>query len=204
VPFPVSAPAHTDRCLRRGEGCGFRWLQTRLSDGEGNGICRRGEDDLTTALSKRVSLGADGKPVSDGSECVMANGTAVRCVVDLRGFAALIESCTSQQAISLGTPRSDLPDGKLSVVTKNKWNKLKDSPGVKGGTVICRTTEFVGYQPRMGLSLTTRCGFSAGSDLPVRCWNHGILAPLADSRHAPFFGGRKWRNVRAGERFRRK
>jgi hypothetical protein len=106
-----------------------------------------------TALSKRVSLGADAKPVSDGSECVMANCTAVRRVVDLRGFAALIESCTSQRAISLGTPRSDLPDEQLSVVTKNKWNKLRDSPGAKGGTVICRTADFFEYQKRMGVSL---------------------------------------------------
>jgi hypothetical protein len=51
ISSPVSAPAHTNRRLRRGEDCGCRWLQTRLSDGEGNGICRRGEDDLTDTKS---------------------------------------------------------------------------------------------------------------------------------------------------------
>jgi hypothetical protein len=105
------------------------------------------------ALTKRISLGPDGKTVSNGSECVMCNGTAVRAVVNLQGFKALIESCTSAQAISLGSLRPDLPDQRLNVVTKDKWNRLEDSPGAKGGTVICRTTEFVGYQPRMGLSL---------------------------------------------------
>jgi hypothetical protein len=105
------------------------------------------------ALTKRISLGPDGKTVSDGSECVMCNGTAVRAVVSLQGFKPLIERCTSAQAISLGSLRPDLPDERLNIVTKGKWNKLKDSPGVKGGTVICRTTEFVQYMPRMGLSL---------------------------------------------------
>ena len=103
--------------------------------------------------------------------------------------------------------------------------KLFFEPRLSGdGTVACATCHdpdraftdgrpvSVGIHGRVGQrnaptvlnALSTRCGFSAGSDLPVRCWNHGILAPLADSRHAPFFGGRKWRNVRAGERFRRK
>ncbi len=50
-------------------------------------------------------------------------------------------------------------------------------------------------------SHSTRCGFSAESDLPVRCWNHRILAPLPDSRHAPLLWGAKmakracWREI---------
>jgi hypothetical protein len=51
--------------------------------------------------------------------------------------------------------------------------------------------------------LTTCCGFSARPGSPARCWNYRILALTPDSEHAPLFGGRKWRNVRAGGRFRR-
>jgi hypothetical protein len=38
-------------------------------------------------------------------------------------------------------------------------------------------------------TLPTRCGFSARSGQPVRCWNRGILALTPDSRHAPLFLG---------------
>lgn len=54
-------------------------------------------------LSKRISMGADGKPFPDGSECRMARGTAVNtAVASVREFADLINGMKPEQALSLG------------------------------------------------------------------------------------------------------
>jgi phosphate transport system substrate-binding protein len=69
-------------------------------------------------LSKVISLSADGHIVSDGSACVMSQGTAHRTkFTDLRYFAQLIDGLASNEAISLGALRRELPD-EVRVVTK--------------------------------------------------------------------------------------
>ena len=74
-------------------------------------------------LTKRISLGADGKIVSDGSACMMASGKAQRA--RLPGiddnFAELIARLKSHQGLVLGAPRPDLPD-EIPIVTKARVN----------------------------------------------------------------------------------
>jgi hypothetical protein len=54
-------------------------------------------------LCKRIALGADGRPVSDGSPCRMWAGTATR--VEIKGacgLAELISGMDSSEALILG------------------------------------------------------------------------------------------------------
>jgi hypothetical protein len=57
-------------------------------------------------LSKRIALGEDGRPVSDGSPCAMAHGTATRVYLDwwspATDLAALILDLGSHEALVLG------------------------------------------------------------------------------------------------------
>jgi hypothetical protein len=57
-------------------------------------------------LSKRISLGEDGKPVSDGSPCAMTNGAATRVTLDwwspASDLAELILDLGSHEALILG------------------------------------------------------------------------------------------------------
>jgi hypothetical protein len=71
-------------------------------------------------LTKRISLDADGKVASDGSACIMAKGKAKRArIASVNDLAKLIENLESNQAIGLGTLRSDLPD-EVAIVTKGE------------------------------------------------------------------------------------
>ena len=57
-------------------------------------------------LSKRITLGEDGRPVSDGSPCAMSHGTATRVALDwwtpATDLAALILDLGSHEALVLG------------------------------------------------------------------------------------------------------
>jgi hypothetical protein len=72
-------------------------------------------------LSKVISL--DGSNVvSDGSACVMSHGEARRLpLVSAEVLAQAISSMSSQEALSLGRLRADLP-AKVKVVTQRKLN----------------------------------------------------------------------------------
>src|SRR6478672_3263105 len=73
-------------------------------------------------LTKRILLTDDGTPKSDGSACVMSTGTAQRIHIDgVDRLATFIGNLRSDQAIALGTLRSDLPD-EVNVATKSKLN----------------------------------------------------------------------------------
>jgi hypothetical protein len=73
-------------------------------------------------LTKRITLADDGTVLSDGSECRMARGRAVRVeVADVTQLAALITSLRSNQALALGALRDGLSD-KVTVVTKDQLN----------------------------------------------------------------------------------
>jgi hypothetical protein len=92
------------------------------------------------SLTKRISLGSDGKPLSDGSECVMSRGSACRARFSTaQALARLIGERGSNEAILLGTLRSDLPD-EVDVVTKSKLN------GAAASDVVSRTAEFFVYR----------------------------------------------------------
>jgi hypothetical protein len=90
-------------------------------------------------LTKRISLGPDGKVISDGSACVMSRGRAWRIELNSpQQLAELISGLGSRQAITLGALRDDLPD-EVQVVARHRLN------GAAG--VIARTQDFLGFRP---------------------------------------------------------
>jgi hypothetical protein len=89
-------------------------------------------------LTKRISLAPDGSVKSDGSACVMARGAAWRLrIANVGELAAVIEKTRSDQAITLGALRADLPD-KVQVVTKRN---LGGQPNT-----IARTAAYINYR----------------------------------------------------------
>jgi hypothetical protein len=89
-------------------------------------------------LTKRISLAPDGKVISDGSACVVANGEARRIRIEnMNEFAALIEEMRPVDAITLGSLRRDIDDP-VRVVTKRKLN------GLAG--IIARTATDIVYR----------------------------------------------------------
>jgi hypothetical protein len=73
-------------------------------------------------LTKRISLAPDGTVESDGSACRMARGKAERVSISEVGdLARLIEKLRTNQAITLGALRADLP-GTVKVGTKQQLN----------------------------------------------------------------------------------
>jgi hypothetical protein len=62
-------------------------------------------------LTKRISLAPDGSVKSDGSACVMSNGTAWRAnITNIGELATVIEKTQLEQALALGALRAGLPD----------------------------------------------------------------------------------------------
>jgi hypothetical protein len=93
-------------------------------------------------LTKRIHL-VDGKPVSDGSACVMGSGTAQRTrLSSMQAFADHIASRTSDQAIGLGRLREDLPDT-VEITTKSRLNDAQQGTS----KLISRTREYIDYLP---------------------------------------------------------
>jgi hypothetical protein len=91
-------------------------------------------------LTKRILLGPDGKLVSDGSACVMAQGVAERVrVASVSELATLIEKLSASQAIALGALRTSLPD-KVEVISERNLN------GVARPDIIARTGANIVYQ----------------------------------------------------------
>ena len=91
------------------------------------------------ALTKRISLEADGHLRSDGSACIMTAGEARRAPFSsMADFAAHIACLNPIEAIALGRLNADLPDTVL-LTTKAKLN---------GGdpAVIARTSAYIGYR----------------------------------------------------------
>ena len=90
-------------------------------------------------LTKKISLGADDKPRSDGSACIMARGRASRLrLTNLPDGGDVFERMESCEAIALGAMRADLPDS-VDVVTKRKLNGA--------AATIARTKDFIDYRP---------------------------------------------------------
>jgi hypothetical protein len=92
-------------------------------------------------LSKRITLTTKGRIKSDGSECRMSSGTARRTKLDSpASLAQLIDNMRSDEALSLGRLRDDLPE-QVEIVCKRKLN---------GGTVpgtIARSLDYIGFAP---------------------------------------------------------
>jgi hypothetical protein len=95
--------------------------------------------DAPALMSKRISLEANGKLKSDGSECRMVTGTAARAVAGTAGdLAQIVQSCGSNQAIALGALNEDLSTP-VNVTTKDR---LDHHPGA-----ITRSRSCIDYQP---------------------------------------------------------
>jgi hypothetical protein len=91
-------------------------------------------------LTKRIELAADGSTKSDASQCVMAHGTARRFrFAHFREFATLLERLRSNEAITTGQLRAELPE-KVEVTTKSKLN------GAARPDLISRTQDFINYR----------------------------------------------------------
>src|SRR5262245_53444194 len=62
-------------------------------------------------MSKRIFLDEQGKVCSDGSQCLMAQGTAIRARAETAAeLAQHIMACGTDQAIALGALKVDLSD----------------------------------------------------------------------------------------------
>jgi hypothetical protein len=90
-------------------------------------------------MSKRIFLDEQGKVCSDGSQCLMAQGTATRATAETAAeLAQHITACGTDRAIVLGALRADLPNP-AKITTSAR---LKDNPGA-----ITRSREFIDYRP---------------------------------------------------------
>ena len=95
-------------------------------------------------LTKRISLGQDGKPVSNGGACLMARGQAVRmCCESLGEFAAHINQLEESQAIGLGTLHGDLPE-RVNIVTAAELGRMN---GAAAPDVVARVGSAIVYRP---------------------------------------------------------
>jgi hypothetical protein len=91
-------------------------------------------------LTKKIFLSETGTIVSDGSACLMVQGTAERvAIADINALAALIGALQSNQAITLGVLRDDLP-AKVDVTTAAKLN------GNNRKDLIARTAHHLVYR----------------------------------------------------------
>ena len=87
-------------------------------------------------LTKRITL-VNGKILSDGSDCLMANGTARRAEINgMPALADLINTFAPNEAYALGRLKDGLPDH-VRVVPAAKLNGAKDP------SVIARTKEYL-------------------------------------------------------------
>jgi hypothetical protein len=90
-------------------------------------------------MSKRIFLDEQGKVCSDGSQCLMAQGTATRAAAETAAdLAKHIMACGTGDAIALGALRADLADP-AEITTPAK---LKDNPDA-----ITRSRDFINYCP---------------------------------------------------------
>ena len=90
-------------------------------------------------MSKRISLNADGTVRSDGSQCLMVEGSASRAsAATASELARHIAMCSPSQAITLGSLKPGVPDPAMITVQR----MLKDKPGT-----IARSRDFIDYRP---------------------------------------------------------
>jgi hypothetical protein len=100
---------------------------------------------LNPLLTKRISLGNDGKPVADRSACRMRVGTAVTTPApDAATLAWKIHSLSPSEALVLGSIKSTTSDQIINVVTVDALAKL--DPAQRNGT-IARSRDHIDFQP---------------------------------------------------------
>jgi hypothetical protein len=114
-------------------------------------------------LTKRISLGGDGKIISDGSACVMARGRAYRLRLGgLDALADVIAEIAVDEAISLGALRPDLPD-RVDIAAQDRIN------GVARPDLVARIASNIIFRPgEPGLALLDFDGKGMPSDVARR------------------------------------
>ncbi len=96
-------------------------------------------------LSKRITLGPDSKPVSDGSPCRMVTGTAITVPApDASTLGWLIDGLRMCDALALGSI-SSANGTPVNVVTAAMLVKLP--PAQRGNSTIARTREHITFRP---------------------------------------------------------
>lgn len=91
-------------------------------------------------LTKRISLDAEGRLVSDGSACIMTEGRAGRLrLADPADLARVMHDMPANQAIALGRLRPDLPDEVTVVPARLLASSVAMEPP------ISRTREHIGF-----------------------------------------------------------
>ena len=101
----------------------------------------------TGIISKTVSLGPDGKPVSDASGCFIKEGLiGVKSVKGATGLAGLISTLKSNRALTLGVPPGVKAAAHVRLVTKDYLDARTPqqvAAAVGDKREIARTTEDV-------------------------------------------------------------
>jgi hypothetical protein len=112
---------------------------TRASPAMRPGITLIKKSGPNPVMSKRIFLDEQGKVCSDGSQCLMDQGTATRATTETAAdLAKHIMDCGTEQAIALGALRADLASSaKITTLAK-----LKDNLGA-----ITRSRDFIDYRP---------------------------------------------------------
>jgi hypothetical protein len=94
-------------------------------------------------LTKRIRLDSEGLLRSDGSACLMSEGTAWRRKFDrLEQFAACIANLAPNRAIALGALRPGLAE-QVRIVTKDR---LAESDVLPASETIARTGDYIAYR----------------------------------------------------------
>jgi len=134
------------------------------------------------ALTKRISLGKDGQPVSDASACRMSKGRARRVPFSSPGeFARTIAACTSTQALALGRLIAGLP----SEVKVCARAKLPGKAGSASDMTIARTLENLAFEGIGALLLDIDLkGMPEGLNLPSmdRDWSKILTDAVPELR----------------------
>jgi hypothetical protein len=92
-------------------------------------------------MSKRIYIDEQGKLRSDGSECLMAAGTAARApAATASQLADIVARCRSDQALALGTLGEGIPDNVLVTIP----SRIQDHPGA-----ITRSRSYIDYKSGM-------------------------------------------------------
>jgi len=92
----------------------------------------------TSVMSKRIFLDSAGALCSDGTECLMVEGTATRVTAETAAqLAHIVAGCGSNEAIALGSLDNKLPDS-VGVTVRGR---LHEQSGA-----ITRSREYIDYR----------------------------------------------------------
>ena len=120
-------------------------MPRRTPDSASVTVFTKDPDATGALLSKRITLGTEGVPVSDGSACRMARGSAITVPApDATTLGRLIDGLRMCDALALGS-LSSANGTPVNVITAAMLAKL--SPAQHGKGTIARTREHLAFRP---------------------------------------------------------